>query len=66
MYDWREAVAVLGFVTAEIASPKQVAVMVEAEEVVGCLGGPVHIKVFGVHAGSGRGETVELVVGVFD
>jgi outer membrane lipoprotein SlyB len=66
MYYWREAVAVLGFVHAEIASPKQVAVMVEAEEIVGCLGGPVYKEVFGVYAGSGRGETVKLVVGVFD
>ena len=56
----------LGFVTAEIASPKQVAVMVEAEEVVGCLGGPVHKEVFAVYAGGGRCETVELVVRVFD
>jgi hypothetical protein len=66
MYDWRKAVAVLGFVTPEIPSPNQVAVMVEAKEVVGCLGGPVHKEIFVVHAGSGRCETVELVVGVFD
>jgi hypothetical protein len=65
LHDGRKPIAVLRLEFTEIPTPNKNSVMVEAEEIVGFLGGPGYENVLMVDAGCGGCKTIELVVRVY-